>query len=470
MGPIAPGCRLYAPTVAAFKAGEGRHVKALPGGRVSPEAVLTYPRADLQGDVVEPGGLDLWEFENTYENLSNFEHGAYIGTTAVEFKSVPRLDANGQPDEQLGLIALPVGVTTFFDSAASAARHTLRRFDNAGRVTGVYPPDECAALAEQVSGLVPGVYGGVSLEFRPAGPEGTAFKAIGAYRDDIGRRPCHFFKANMLGLASACELPVNRFAGYVTASDEVMEKAEKALKVCESPSTLAVIRKSLSWATAVLKASPTNRVTVPVRRDPPMSKTATKPATKPGRTAKAFPEDEMPVDDVAPVGDTPPLEEPAPASPDMKPTPAALFQIAQGLMDLCDQAEAMGEAGEHPKGLKLLAKHCQTARAMAAKIKADAESVAADVGGGEMADDYDTPEEADPVETDDDTGVIESKAFAGRWRPARFVKAGTPYTSAHLRKKAKPTTDPETEKLLDWALNRIEEQKAQLRAAGLRAD
>jgi hypothetical protein len=454
MDAIRPGQRYHAPIVPAFPGGlgDGRYVKAA-GPKQSPEAVLTYPIRDLQGDVVEPGGIDWTEFNSTYERLVNLEHGPYIGTAEVEYKSLPVLDHNRQPDESLGLIRLPVGVTTFFDSSADAAKHTLRKFDANGRVVGTYTADECARYAEQTYPLVTdGTLSGVSLEFKPSGPENVAFKSLG--KSPLLNRPAyHFYRTEALGYAAACHLPVNQVAGYVAASDETLAKAEKALRLCERPTTLDLIRKSLSPLVRVLKSqTPSGRVTAPVRREPVSTKTAPKRVNK----ADEYMDDPMPMDE-PPVEDAP--MEDAPAD-DMKPTPAALFQFAQALRDACAMADDMATRGEHVQGVKALKKFCEQVDSIADKAAAMAGKVAAAVDTGEAAE-MDMEADAEPVETDDD-GMIQAKAFAATWwRPRRFVK-GTPYTLKHLKgeKKGKPDGGDDAVKLLEWAMNRIDELEA----------
>lgn len=446
--------RLFAPTVPAFRDGLSRVTKSVTTeANTTPPAVLTYPVRDLQGDVLDPSGLDLSEFNDTYERLSNFEHGAYIGTTQVEFKSLPVLNAERQPDERLGLISLPVGVTTFFESAADAKRHTLRRFDGNGRVVGVYSPDECARLADQVRPLVPGVFGGVSLEFRPDGPEGTAYKSLGK-SPMLDRDAYHFTRTKMIGLASACDLPVNPVAGYAAASPETIARAEKALRLCEKPGTLDVIRKSLRPLTQLLQP-PSGRVTAPVRREPTMS---TK--TAPRRLAKAEMYDDEPMDATGPAEVEMETEVEAPMGDDMKPTPAALFQFAQALKDACMMADDMAARGEHMQGVKALKKFCEQVEGIADKVTAMAEKVAGAVAGEEVEIDVDADMEADapPMEMDDDGGLMSKSLSAQKWRPLRFVKA-TPYTLKHLKAKQKQNT-PDLEKQLAWALDRIEELEA----------
>jgi len=454
--------RIFAPTVAAFAPQFGRVTKSAAvqaDGHTTPPAVLTYPVRDRQGDVVEPGGLDLWEFENVYERLSNFEHGPYIGTTQVEFKSMPRLNGQGQPDESLGLIALPVGVTTFFEGARDAARHTLRRFDHNGNVTGAYTADECAKLADHLRPLVPGVYGGVSLEFRPDGPEGVAYKSLGPHPLLKGRPALHFFKSKMIGLASACDIPVNQFAGYCPPDSETLARAEKALKYCESSGSLAVIRKSLSPLVRVLKSTPSGRVSAPVRRTPV---SATK--APPRRVTKA----EMYEDDETALMEPPPEMNPdvvedetavtvEPDGDEMKPTPAALFQFAQALKDACAMADDMAAKGEHMQGVKALKKFCEQVDGIAAKVSAMADKVAGAVAGDDVEIDVDADMEADapPVEMDETGGLMAKSFGATKWRPRRFIKA-SPYTLKQVQ-KAKTVGKDETEKLLEWAMSRIDE-------------
>ena len=136
--------RLFATTVSGFDAAGAPLFRKSAGPMVSPEAVLTYPIKDLQGDVVEPGGIDWTEFNTVNGRLVNVEHGPYIGRAEVEYKSLPILDADKVPDERLGMIRLPVGVTTFFKSAADAAKDAelLRKYDGRGRQVGLYSPDE----------------------------------------------------------------------------------------------------------------------------------------------------------------------------------------------------------------------------------------------------------------------------------------------------------------------------------------
>jgi len=457
--------RLFARIVSAFDApGLNRVTKSVShDSRTTPPAVLTYPVRDLQGDVLEPAGLDLWEFENVYERLSNFEHGAYIGTTAVEFKSLPVLNAERVPDERLGVISLPVGVTTFFESAADAGRHTLRRFDTSGRVVGTYSADECARLADQVRPLVPNVFGGVSLEFRPDGPEGVAFKSLG--KSPMLDRPAyHFTKTKMIGLASACDLPVNPVAGYSVADEATIARAEKALRLCERPSTLDVIRKSLRPLTALLKP-PSGRVTAPVRRDPQMSRTATPPR----RVTKA----EMYEDDPMAVGPSEVMEEvdvmrDEDMGDDMPATAAAAMQGAQGAADLCNMIRDMAKKGEHVKGRKKLSAICDQLDKLAAEYQAVADMVLADVGDGEAMEETEMEADPMPVELDDDGGLLSKSLSATRWRPLRaaFVtptvfKKAAPWTPEQLKtaKKAhpKPASKDETEKLLEWAMAKIDE-------------
>jgi hypothetical protein len=422
--------RVFASPMPAFHRWPGDRVtKSAAGSGTTPEALITYPEPDLQGDRVDPAGIDWSDFESVHERLVNFEHRQPIGTAEVEYKVVPRLNKAGQPDDTLGEIALPFGVTTFFKSYADAENHTLRKYDPAtGKLDGTYDADECYRLSQELAPLVPSVFSGVSFEFQPVS---GWYKSLGKSELLKNRDAFHFIKSRAIGYAAACELPVNKFAGYVQASDEVMARAEKALRLCDTATTSDIIRKAARPLADVLNLKPNNRVT---GRGATMTKTAPKRVNKAGMYDDEPGADVTPPVDAAPV-DTPPPEDAAPTAPDMKPTPASLFQLAQGIEDACAAAEQMGESGEHPQGLKDLAKLCEAGRAVAAKAKAAAEKVAASQGGEEMAEE--APDaEPEPVETDDDTGVMKSQAFDGiQWRPDRLVKAsGNPYPAALVRK------------------------------------
>jgi hypothetical protein len=411
-----------------FKAVDGDDDAGFP--RVSPEAVLTYPQRDLQGDYVEPDG-GVWDEFHRLGRVVNFDHGPAVGTGVVSMKS---LDVNGRRCD------VPVGVTTFFQSAADLRGLRPVRRDARGSVVGVWDADTCLEYAAQVAPLVAdGTLDGVSLEFRPAGPEGLAFKAIGP-SPMLARPAYHIWAWEGVSWAAACHVPVNPDAGYARKAfpyddTPLAPRIERAYKlVHERPNTLDLIRKSLT-PLARLARTP-GRTTAAVRRPHPMA-TATHPKLlKKAEDYLPPPDDAMATPDAPP---DPPTAEAAPAS-DMKPTPAALFQLAQTVLDAADMGEQMAAAGEHTGGLKLLARHCEAARTLAAKIKADAEKIAADVGGdAPAADEADADAEPEPVELDEETGVLKSLAFDGRtWRPRRWTAAdlGPPL------RKAKPAAPP----------------------------
>lgn len=250
--------RLYSPPVPLCGDDElGRRVKAtLPadGPRVSPEAVLCYPTYDLQGDYVEPDGGDWTPFEQS-GRLVNFEHGPYIGTGSLVMKS---LTAAGKEPQDV-----PVGTTHFFSRSAELKGLSLKRYDAAGRHIGHYSADECLRTAEEVYPLVAdGTLNGVSIEFRPGGPEGVAFKALGP-SPLLDRPACHFWDWKGLGWAAACHLPVNPKAGYVVKSDTPLAyRAEKAFKLVHEGGIKfdpdGIIRKSLTPLAGLIQ---TTRVT-----------------------------------------------------------------------------------------------------------------------------------------------------------------------------------------------------------------
>lgn len=219
-----------------------RLTKALPGE--SPPAILVYPGKDLQGDVIDPDGGHWEQFEKN-GRLVNFEHAYPVGTGRVEMKSI---DIDGQ------WVNLPVGTTTFFTKASDLRGLKLPRYDGHGNVIGKYSADDCLRYAEQVAPLVlNGTMDGVSVEFRPRGPEGVAYKALGA-SPYLDRPACHFHEWDGLGWAAACRQPVNNNARYLKAfPDDLLARAEKAQKALKS-NTLPLIRKSLSPLVAVLES------------------------------------------------------------------------------------------------------------------------------------------------------------------------------------------------------------------------
>lgn len=405
------------------------------GAKTSPEAVLTYPKRDLQGDLVEPMGIDWHDFNTIYHRLVNLEHGPYIGTARVETKSLPRLNDAGQPDESLDPIALPVGTTEFFKSTADARQYAdhLRQYDANGRTIGLYDPDECYQYAEQTYPLVmDGTLSGVSLEFRPAGPEGVAYKSLGK-SPMLNRDAFHFLRTKAMGYAAACQLPVNPYAGYAPPSDDLLARAEKALRVSERSGTLDLIRKSLTPLVQVLK---TNRVTVPVRRD-----NVSKTATRPGRTVKADVYEE-PVDEMNPdaaTEGTHPESDGDEMKPDMPKTAAEAYQLAQLALDMC----AIGEngQGDHPKARKAMLAKCEKWRKDADEMKAIGDMVIADMeslkGGKKEAE---MPEEPEPVETDDTGAIVDKSGTSLRLKRIAILKA-VPWTGKQI--KSAKTVVPE---------------------------
>lgn len=433
--------RIHAHPVSAHAAGLDRVVKSDTGDHAAPEALITYPVRDLQGDVVDPGGIDWADFNSVHERRVNLEHGPYIGTAEVSYKSVPRLNAEGAPDESLGLIALPFGTTSFYESLADVRNHSaLPKYDARGTLIGRYTADECLAHAEQTAPLVAdGTLSGVSLEFTPNGTEGAAYKSLGASPLLKHRDAYHFFRTRALGYAAACELPVNKFAGYVRASDETLAKAEKALRVCDDPRTLDFVRKSLTPLASLLERNPINRTTTPVRRDPVSKPNARQ--VKAGETGQYDETAPPPAD--API-DTP-VDQPPPDDSGVTATAAAAFNAAQGLLDLCAMVRDQVAKGEHVKGKKKLLAICDSLEKDAADCKAVGDMVTADVGG-DSAEESESAEEPAAPDTDDD-GAIVDKSFGG-FRPRRFVKAA-PYTLKHLKHAAKVSEPPAGMRLVD---------------------
>lgn len=438
----------------------GRVVKASSLDVIAtPPAVLTYPVVDRQGDLVDPDGIDWGEFDRL-GRVTNYEHGPPVGIGELVVKALPGPDG--------ALVNLPVGTTTFFQSAADLRGLRLPRYDQRGALVGQYDRDTCLRYAEKVAGLVAdGVIDGVSIEFRPAGQLGDAdTPPIGPFSKSLGRRPYHFRRTHGLGWAT-CNEPVNDDARFLEDDGPMVARAEKAFKAVYEGGGLEhlpLIRKSLTPLANLIRTNPTGRVTAAVRRAPMATKTAPRRVTK----ADMY-EDEG--GDMAPaMGEAnPDMPAEEPMADDMTATAAAAYQAAQGLLDLCGMIRDQVSKGEHVKGRKKLEALCDKLEADAEMAKSIGDMVKSDVGGG---DEMTAEPEPTPVATDDDTGEIVDKSF-GSWRPARvvFEKAGRRFKVSDLRppvgKKGSPPKGFVPESEAEWAVNRIDELESQLKAAGI---
>lgn len=124
------------------------------------------------------------------------------------------------------------------------------------------------------------------------------------------------------------------------------------------------------------------------------------------------------------------------------PTVASLYDAAQGIMDICANLEQSVSRSEHKGGKAFAASICKVGQKLAAKIKAKADEIKAELSGeepdGDEGDKGESDEDGDEVETDDEGGIVTKSGY----RPKRVR-----LTLEHIRKaneaKAESAYDPE---------------------------
>lgn len=392
------------PSDIIYRAFSGRVYKSAPKSGPVP-AILTYPLTDYAGDYVRPGGGD-WSGVQ-FRPVTNWTHEIPVGVGSVCLKSLT-----------LGGETSPVdyGETTFFQSAGD-----LHGVDLTQRQTGTYKPigtySQKAVLtaAEQVERLVrDDVATGVSVEFKAAGPKGSAWWELDEFSELEGRRCRHYEDWTGLKYAHALQ-PVNPGARTLLTTD--VEHMEKAIRIAESgrlgsAPLCDVVMKSFRPLANLSR--PNNRISVRVEN-------------------KAMEEDFD-----TPPGGTVAMDEETPVATD-GPTPAVKTCIegAQMLLDLCDQLDASIGQSEHKKARKYVAKIIAELQATADEMNAMGDKVRAELeddGEAEVAEESDTDEP--PVEDDadldddieekaitpivrDEDGFIVCKSFPN-WKPRRL--------------------------------------------------
>jgi hypothetical protein len=342
-------------------------------------SLLTYPEPDMQGDYVAPDGGD-WSLHDTeLGRVVNYDHGTPIG------RAVDRDGSYGVTMQVMEIggtnYRLPLGVTTFFETAQDA--------------NGLVKPGKQTAnalkVAEQARRLIEdGVVTGVSLEFQPD----QRFPKSMRQRGDspLEDRPAfHFAKWVGLGWAHTL-MPVNPNA-QVLLPDAVIEKS--------------IRYAHLGRVGAASFAEPIRKSFAPFLQ-------IKRPATVQGNWRKSMYENE----DESPDNMTP-ADMPTPDDGQkLKATPAAIHDIVAMLTDAAQQAESHMEEAEHEGGLQLIQMAIEQLRQMSASLSQAAAELFPEAGFG-------APEgaEADsgqlPV-TDD--GAVMSKAFRKGY-PKRFRAA-----------------------------------------------
>jgi phage head maturation protease len=121
------------------------------------------------------------------------------------------------------------------------------------------------------------------------------------------------------------------------------------------------------------------------------------------------------------------------------PTVAALYDAAQGIMDICSNLEQTVAGSEHKGGKSFAGSVCAAGQKLAAKIKGKADAIKSELAGEETAEGDEKPAEDgdEDLETEDD-GEIVTK---GGYRPKRWTTKGIQLANRPL-KIAKPEHDP----------------------------
>lgn len=364
-------------------------------------AILTWPTRDVAGDFVRPSGLDF--APHAADPWVDLEHGfdPDVGRRPVGWarESLARpggdyavswgtFDVDGTPHR------LPVGTT---------------HFDPSDRVSS-----QVFALVERDA--LPGV----SLEFEPVA---GCMKSLGpspmGYRPELGSADAYRFDRASVVRWTHCARPVNE--GALTA-------VRKSLGG-HVPDPLATILSSGRVGGEAL--------------DPFIRKALAAYAPKLNRSVvrveKAVNDDdnETIYDEAAPEAETPETEpdgDEAPATP----TVQAHYDVAQGIIDLCEQARQQLESSEHVKGKQYLLKALDKLESVAEDVKANGDKIDGEVSGGKEPEEGDEEPVGDEIETDDE-GVMKAirpvyKANIKRFTLAQVQKAVAADEDAELEK------------------------------------
>lgn len=349
-------------------------LKSMGAAQRSPDAILVYPGTDYQGDIVHPDKGDWSLFEKN--PAVNYEHGAYVGRGVIEMKSIPVLDDKGRPvgDERVNV---PVGRTEFFTKAADLNGLTLKEFDAHGNATGrLYGKDYCLKLADQVARMVEdGAADGVSIEFRPKGVEGVAFKSLG--RSPVLNRNAYEF-LEWEGLTYAhCSVPVNPSSRLVLSDDDVRTKVEKCIRWAERPGLLPPVVASLD---RIIKSFPKPTAKVIPVTDPKARRRKAVGEIPPNTDDMAGEQDDNYTfaDDPDQAADL--------VNDGSDPVPVGVqagMTFAQGVVDICKMLDQMAMKSDNPKLRKYFSKVCERATMLAKEVAGKVDDLGNQLKGGD---------------------------------------------------------------------------------------
>lgn len=154
-------------------------------------------------------------------------------------------------------------------------------------------------------------------------------------------------------------------------------------------------------------------------------------------TVKAMaPQQAAPADDSDPNADPYADESGMDQGPQETPTVAALYDAAQGVMDLCSGLEQAVAGSEHKGGKAFAASVCAAGQKLAAKIKGKADQIKSELAGeepdGDESGESKPDGDDDDMETDDDGGIVTK----GGYRPKRWTTGGIAKANAGPKKSA----------------------------------
>jgi hypothetical protein len=391
------------------------------------KSLLTYPMHDLAGDYVVPSGCDFTPHaEDPCIDLEHRRHPMVKGMPVAWAR-----ESLGEPGAPY---AVEMVKLNFAGEGNPADWHTVpvgtEFFNKSCRVS-------MQVFALRESGGLPAS----SLEFSMVP---GFYKAIGW--SEMERRDAYYFDRVAVQRWTVCERGVNPGAMTLTKSRTAPPQVPCVLGKILADKRLNVGGTYEPLHGYILKAlapegPPAKRTTVRVEHK------AMDPLT-------------APQDDELTTTNEDAVEEMAPPA---KPTVQSHYDLAQGMLDLIDQAEAQLEGGEHVGGKKFLMKKFEKLRADVEDIKANGDKIDAELskkGGDAEPEDGDEEDDPlpEPVEKDGD-GVMKGirpvyRKAIKRFRLADLVAAPPARTVA--KSANEPELTPEQEAALTRRLARAE--------------
>lgn len=379
-----------------------KYNKAAPDGPVV--SVLTFPMTDIAGDFVKPDGGN-WQVKSLdkqeWIHPVSWTHDIPVGTGRVQYE---QLTNEGQT------ATVAVGYTTFFTKSTDLKGINRTRYDDPclRNPIGLYSVDDCLRAAEEVEALVRGdLATGVSIEFYPAGPKGSAYWDLEKWSTMENRPARHFEKWIGTGYAHA-RVPVNRGA-RTFLPEEFLEKAIRVSETKRLPNgrplsdlvLKAFLDPELAYKPKYVATSLNNT------KESPMSEKKEEVIVK----ADNYDNERM-------------EQTPESSSPALR----AFLDGAQGMIDVCKMMQEGARSSDDMESIKLVVKICKKLQDLAGEAKAYGEKKKAKVdkmmASLQTEEDYEDEPMEEPTSEEkaitlDSDGVIVLKAIP-EWKPRRF--------------------------------------------------